>query len=325
MISCAPCTGFSRVRSCNHSEDDPRNALVMRSTRFVKEFMPRVFLMENTRELITGKFRHYYEALVRSLQRLGYNVRGNVYSLDRFGLPQTRERAIILAVRRGLPIYTLTDLWHGYRVRPGATHVRYAIGNLPRLRAGQRSRDDALHVCPSFGDRRSLERLRIMPRDGGSWSDLIDHPNAGQLLIPAMKRRVACGDLTSHCDAYGRLWWERPAVTIKRECGHQGNGRYSHPEQNRLLSVREMATLQGFPTDYEFEADSMSALYSQIGDAVPPLISYQLAHAVSWILSRRKPKVRSLILPNTHLKQGDIHKVPKPRHGVSRRSDIDHM
>ena len=67
-----------------------------------------------------------------------------------------------------------------------------------------------------------------------------------------MAGRVARGDFGSHPDIYGRLWWDRPAVTIKRECGHIGNGRYAHPEQDRLCTVREMALLQGFPRDYQF-------------------------------------------------------------------------
>ena len=105
---------------------------------------------------------------------------------------------------------------------------------------------------------------------------------------------------------YGRLSWDKPAVTIKRECAHIGNGRYSHPEQDRLCTVREMSILQGFPENYKFVASGLANIYRQIGDAVPPLISYQLAHVCEWILSGRKPLISSVILPNTHLKLEDI-------------------
>ena len=80
-------------------------------------------------------------------------------------------------------------------------------------------------------------------------------------------------------DIYGRLWWDRPAITVTRECGHPGNGRYLHPEQDRMLSVREMALLQGFPSDYYFEGP-LSSKYNQIGDAVPPLVSGQIARSI---------------------------------------------
>ncbi len=99
-----------------------------------------------------------------------------------------------------------------------------------------------------------------------------------------MARRAASGDLGSHPDIYGRLWWDRPAVTIKRECSHVGNGRYAHPEQDRLCTVREMSLLQGFPRDYQFTG-TLANMYRHIGDAVPPLISYQLAALCRWILT----------------------------------------
>jgi len=86
-------------------------------------------------------------------------------------------------------------------------------------------------------------------------------------------------DPGSFPDIYGRLWWDKPAPTVTRECSSPGNGRYSHPDQNRLLSVREMALIQGFPRDYLFEG-SLASKYRQIGDAVPPLISSMISDLV---------------------------------------------
>lgn len=80
--------------------------------------------------------------------------------------------------------------------------------------------------------------------------------------------------------SYGGLAWDKPAPTITRECSHPGNGRYSHPEQDRLLSVREMGLIQGFPDNYLFEG-SLSSKYRQIGDAVPPMIATMIAQAVA--------------------------------------------
>lgn len=67
---------------------------------------------------------------------------------------------------------------------------------------------------------------------------------------------------------------------MTRECSHPGNGRYSHPEQDRLLTVREMALIQGFPEDYQFEG-SLSFKYRQIGDAVPPVVAAMIADAIA--------------------------------------------
>ena len=96
-----------------------------------------------------------------------------------------------------------------------------------------------------------------------------------RLLIPSMFRARP----GSFPDVYGRLQWDAVAATITRECGHVGNGRYVHPEQDRLLSVREMSLLQGFPPTYFFEGP-VSAKYNQIGDAVPPSISRQVAQHI---------------------------------------------
>lgn len=246
------------------------------------------------------------------VRKLGYNVRAGVYLFSRYGLPQSRERALILAVRKGLAIHQLEDLWEGYTVRPKATTVRAAIDGLPRLRPGSRNRKDPFHTCPAFVLRTSYERLKAIPRDGGDWRDLMKQPKTRKLLIPAMRRHIEKECLGSHSDAYGRLWWDRPAVTIKRECSHVGNGRYSHPSQSRLLSVREMAILQGFPKDYVFADAGITKMYRQVGDAVPPLISYQVAHLVSWILTGRKPSPARLALPGSHLKASDIVRVRQP-------------
>lgn len=306
LISCAPCTGFSRTLAKNHLADDPRNSLVQRSALFVKEFLPSVFLMENARELISGKFGHHYERLRDALVELGYDVHGKTHFLSEFGLPQRRERALVIATRKGLSLKTLEDLWTGYRVRPEAITVRRAIEAMPQIGPGEQCKDDPIHVSPGFSSPDSLQRLHLTPHDGGSWSDLVRLPNGKKFLTPAMLRYVEKGDFGSHPDVYGRLWWDRPAATIKRECAHIGNGRYAHPEQDRLCTVREMATLQGFPSDFKFDSIGLANMYRHIGDAVPPLISFQLAKLCEWILCGKRPKIETIILPKTHLLKEDL-------------------
>ncbi len=222
--------------------------------------------------------------------------------LNDFGLPQRRERALVVATASGLPHRTMDDLWAGLRVDAKATHVRRAIWHLPELANGGRDPYDPAHVSPRIRSESLLRRTEAIPHDGGSWSDLADRP---ELLIPSMRARLAIGDLGSHPDVYGRMWWDRPAPTIKRECGHVGNGRYTHPDQDRLCSVREMGILNGFPADYVFDARTSNA-YRHIGDAVPPLVSYQLARLVGWILGDERPGADDLAMPGTSLLTSDI-------------------
>ncbi len=305
LIACAPCTGFSRANSNNHVQDDARNSLVARSADFIEQFKPDIFLMENARELLKGNFTHHFAYLRSRLIEMGYSVSAQIHFLDQFGLPQRRERALVIASRLKTPLRTLDDLWAGYAINPIATWVRYAIENLPVIRAGESHPEDPFHVSPKFGEVGS-ERLKNIPHNGGSWIDLAKHKRAEVLLTPAMKRYIAKNDFGSHPDVYGRLWWDRPAVTIKRECGHTGNGRYAHPEQDRLCTVREMAILQGFPKSFVFADTSIGNMYRHIGDAVPPLISYQLAKVCEWMLTGTKPHIESVILPETHLVGNEV-------------------
>ncbi|WP_459935418.1 DNA cytosine methyltransferase [Fundidesulfovibrio butyratiphilus] len=307
LISCAPCTGFSRANPLNHIVDDQRNSLVIKSFRFVSHFSPNIFLMENARELLTGKFSYHFKKLKTLLEEAGYDVYSKVHFLNKFGLPQTRERALIVAAKKGFKLRSLEDVWSGFKIDAKSTTVRSAIGEYPSLAAGEPCPNDPMHISPKVNGC-TLERLKAVPHDGGSWKDLVNHKYRDRILTPAMKRYVEQGRFGSHPDVYGRLWWEKPSVTIKRECGHVGNGRYSHPEQDRLCTVRELATLQGFPSNYIFKSNSLTNMYRHIGDAVPPLISYQLAWVCHWILSGNKPCVDNLILNGTHLSQDDILK-----------------
>ena len=310
LAACPPCTGFSRTLARNHVRDDARNSLVERIAGYAEVLQPQIVLMENARELVMGRFGDHLSSLLGSLSALGYRTCAATHFLSDFGLPQRRERALIIAVRQPLPLRSLTDLWSGLGVSPKATHVRGAIWELPPVCAGRADPGDALHVSPALSSGVNRRRIAAIPHDGGGWADLARRADADSLLTPAMRRRADLRDFGSHPDVYGRLWWDRPAVTIKRECGHIGNGRYAHPEQDRLCTVREMSILQGFPRDYAFTG-SLSNMYRHIGDAVPPLISYQLAVLCEWILTGDRPAPGELILPGCHLGCEDLEPVSR--------------
>jgi len=303
LACCPPCTDFSRTKPGNHSVDSPKNSLVVRCADFVEMLRPEFVVVENARELIRGHHVHHYETFVRRLEATGYRVQGGIRFLSRYGLPQIRERALVVAAR-DVPVRTLDELWEGLRPAPQALTVRHAIGRLarPQVAAGAPNPADPMHEAPGFESELLLRRIRATPADGGSWFDIADRA----LLAPSMSRRLARGAIGSHPDVYGRLAWDRPAVTIKRECAHVGNGRYVHPEQHRLLTVRETALLQGFPDDYVFPSRSVSNRYRHVGDAVPPLVSYQLSALVAWMKTGVRPPPEQWILPGTSLHRDDL-------------------
>ncbi len=303
MISCAPCTHLSRANPANHLTDRPENSLIGRSGAFAVHLRPEIFLMENARELIMGNYRHHHAALVKVLEDAGYHVRSEIHVLDRFGLPQVRERALIVASRIG-EARSLEDLWQGWAVRPQATTVRAALHRLAEWKQAHPDDPDG-DAYPGMGPA-VLSRLAATPHDGGGWVDVARNPNTRSLLTKDCLRRWEAKDLGSHPDVYGRMARDRPAPTIKRECGHAGNGRYAHPTADRLLTVREMAVLQGFPFDYRFPARAIANRYRHIGDAVPPVIAFQMAALVKWMKTGRRPEPADFVMPDTALRLEDI-------------------
>jgi len=307
LTACPPCTGFSRTLPKNHKEDDPRNSLVGKVAEFAAELRPKIVIVENARELLHGNFKLHSERLSEKLQNLGYLVHAETYRLDQFGLPQRRERSIITAVESSIELKTFRDLWGGLKVDPKARTVRRAIWDLPDVAAGETHPLDNDHgssrVTPNV-----LNRIKAIPRDGGSWISLFDSPDTVDLATPAMKKSVEAGRTNHFSDVYGRMAWDVPAPVIKRECSHVGNGRYTHPEQDRLCTVRELALLQGFPNDYRFTLASRQNAYRHVGDAVPPLISHQIAWLCSWMLGAGRPKPEEFILPKTTLRPDDVTK-----------------
>jgi DNA (cytosine-5)-methyltransferase 1 len=300
LIACPPCTDFSRAKPSNHLTDGVRNNLVVRCAEYVRAFRPEFVVMENARELIQGRHVHHHAVFVEHLRRAGYEVRSAVHMLNGFGLPQIRERAVILASRVG-PVRGFQDLWAGYTLTPNANTVRSAFARLYR----NCNAADPMQVSPGLTDT-VRRRLEATPSNGGSWFDLARDPKTKKLLTRSMLNRWKARDLGSHPDVYGRLWWDRPAPTIKRECAHVGNGRYAHPEATRLLTVREMATLQGFPFDYVFRSRALANRYRHIGDAVPPIVSFQISALVAWMKSDVRPTPNDWVLPNSCLAVDDI-------------------
>jgi len=299
LATCPPCTGFSRANPENHLRDDKRNSLVRRSAQFAVALSVDIVVMENARELIRGNFKNHYEWFREHLESHGYNVFGRTYMLTRFGLPQVRERAIAIAAKHHLPLHTLDSLWDGWGAADEALTVRRAFEAISADAVGS-------NLYPDFSSDTVRRRIAAIPKDGGSWMDLLRRRDADELLTDAMKRIVARKRFGSYPDVYGRMAWDKPAPTIKRECSHVGNGRYVHPEKDRLCSVREMAALQGFPNDFVLNGAAVSNMYRHIGDAVPPLISYQLAHLAHWILTGKQPQVGDILLPGTNLRHSDI-------------------
>ena len=247
LAGCPPCQGFSTMRTLNGAlrVDDPRNDLLMEFERFVDALRPRAVMLENVPGLADDK---RFETFLRKLKKLGYLGAHRVLNAAEYGVPQRRRRLIYLA---GLGMVIPFAEKNGRKIT-----VKEAIGGLPK--AGQSG--DPVHDMPENRTPKVLEIIRLIPKDGGSRRDLPE-----EYRLDCHKR---CNGFK---DVYGRMAWKEVAPTITGGCFNPSKGRFLHPEENRAITMREAALLQGFPRRYKFPVtDNKSAVALMIGNALPP-------------------------------------------------------
>ncbi|MCK5612745.1 DNA cytosine methyltransferase [Candidatus Pacearchaeota archaeon] len=256
LAGCPPCQGFSSLRTLNGSRDvnDPRNDLLWDFYYFVEEFMPKTIMFENVPGLAKDV---EFKVFLSRMQKLGYKGEPRVLNAAEYGVPQRRRRLIYLAGRKK-PIPFADP-------KKRKRKVRHAIGKLPP--AGRSG--DPVHDIPENRTPAVMELIQRIPKDGGSRRDL---PEKYQL--ECHKR---CNGFK---DVYGRMAWDEVAPTITSGCFNPSKGRFLHPEENRAITLREAALLQGFPKRYKFpNLNSKSDVALLIGNALPP--PFIKAHADS--------------------------------------------
>lgn len=259
---CAPCQPFSR-QSRTKTESDPRRSLLLEFGRFVKRWKPDYIFVENVPGLqrVDGSDGPLPE-FIKLLKKLKYSYEANVVPALAYGVPQKRERLILLATKSGS--ISIPPPTHGTAMRP-VTTVRDWIAGLPEIEAGSRDLVDTDHRAALLS-RLNLRRIAATPEGGGreSWPK--------SLLLDCHK------GFSGHTDVYGRLAWDRPAAGLTTRCISYSNGRFGHPEQNRAISLREAACLQTFPRDFQF-VGSLESRARQVGNAVPPLMAKAIGQA----------------------------------------------
>jgi DNA (cytosine-5)-methyltransferase 1 len=277
-----PCQGFSTVGSKN--EKDPRNSLFYEYLRAVKELDPNYIIFENVSGFKTMYEGNAYNTLMNELDILGYKTISSILEASDFGLAQVRKRTIVVGWKKNLPAVPLPSPTHGegldlFGLKPKLT-IMDAISDLPELEANDsktaylsspkndyqndlRGKQHILceHNSANYGEKMK-EILSLIPY-GGTVSDL-----------PERLRPKKCFSNT-----YARLLPNQPSPTITRNFGTPSSSRCVHPYQNRALSTREGARLQGFPDAYQFYG-SKTSKNLQIGNAVPPIFGQVIAEQI---------------------------------------------
>lgn len=262
LAGCPPCQGFSRLRTKNKciSVKDSRNDLIAEFIRFVAVMQPRNVMLENVPALAADR---RFSRLRRDLSKLGYESTHDVLDAASYGVPQRRKRLIMLASLDGVPA-----------IRPGndaLVTVRDAIGEL----GSPVGSSDALHALPESRSQKVRDLISQIPKDGGSRKDL------------PVDQQLACHRRSDgFSDVYGRMAWNKVAPTITSGCHNPSKGRFLHPSEDRTVTLREAALLQGFPISYQFDVrHGKESIALMIGNALPP--SFIAAHA-SGLLNAKK-------------------------------------
>jgi DNA (cytosine-5)-methyltransferase 1 len=247
LAGCPPCQGFSTLRTRNGSASarDHRNTLLWEFLRFVEGMLPRSIMLEN----VPGLENYWlFKPFCLRLAKLGYIGQHKVLDAADFSVPQRRKRLIFLA-----------GLGHAIdfaKPSPNKLTVRHAIESL----GIPGSTDDPIHDLPENRTTAVKSRIALVPKNGGSRSQLPKHA------------QLRCHQKSDgYKDVYGRMAWDKLAPTITGGCFNPSKGRFLHPEQDRAISMREAAILQGFRPDYKFSAKrGKVALALMIGNALPP-------------------------------------------------------
>ncbi|RWK48107.1 DNA cytosine methyltransferase [Mesorhizobium sp.] len=289
IVGGPPCQGFSLLNKARSG--DARRALWEPYLETVKTSGARIFVMENVAELFRSP---ELNDIRERAAEIGFDTVAAVFNTADFGVPQTRKRTIVIGWDRkrvpggvSLPSETHYDP-NGRDRRPGLLPwrtVRQALAGLPAQAIGTEIGTTSplnLH----FGRTPtplSEKRYRAVPL-GGNRFDL--YKNAPELTPQCWIRKKSGGT-----DLFGRLWWDRPSVTIRTEFFKPEKGRYLHPDQHRPITHREAARLMGFPDDFEF-CGNKTEVARQIGNAVPPPFAGRIAKVVKDALDRVKTAER---------------------------------
>jgi DNA (cytosine-5)-methyltransferase 1 len=273
IVGGPPCQGFSPLgRDRDEHSRAALNSLWEQYVRAVRQVRPSVFVVENVPQFLrSAQFQTFMETFAEDDDFSDYKILSGILNAADFGVPQRRRRGIVIGSRIGAPVWP--NPTHGPVSESGQPYktVREAIVDLPLV-----PDDENLH----FGRNprpSSIERYKAVP-EGGNRFDL--GRNRPDLLPECWKNKKS-----GTTDVFGRLWWDRPAFTIRTEFFKPEKGRYLHPQAHRPITHREAARLQTFPDTFTFEGSKIE-IARQIGNAVPPVLAQAVAQAVRSVLTR---------------------------------------
>ncbi len=333
IIGGPPCQGFSYAGPAKDPKD-PRNSLFKNFVQWVRVLQPKVFVMENVKGLLTGKNHNgekVIEIIKSAFKGIGYTV--NVWELNaaNYGVPQNRERIFIVGNKLGIEIseppithYLPSErkMLNGKaRTLKQAVNVQKAIGDLPKLKAGEGDEETDFKTKPRsefqklirgnavklFNHVTMVHTKRIVERYEQILNGFTLEEIPEELRV---RRRNGNGEI-SDCEYnsnYRHLKPEMISYTIPASF----YSNFIHPKQPRNITSREAARLQSFPDNYIFkgkrtqisskllkqlgrEDENFLSQYNQIGNAVPPLLAKAVAQRIfDFIFESESKSIKNL-------------------------------
>ena len=258
--ACTPCQPFSTLSKMKGEHE--KRILLLSFAKLVEEAPPDYIVVENVPGLSSKHGREIYDAFMEALARCGFHwiFQEKLDAVD-YGVPQFRKRFILLASRRGpvaSPIRNSKQL-----------NVEAVLRRYPPINDGEKS-----SAYPNHESRKLPPHLKriveAVPKDGGNRKDVKDD----SILLKCHQGKP---DVARN--VFSRMAWDKPAPTMTARCTDVYCGRFTHPEQDRGVSLREAAALQTFEDDYEFYG-TYHHIQRQIGNAVPVELARRLGEAV---------------------------------------------
>lgn len=266
LVGCPPCQPFTNLRTTKGHPRSSREALLT-FIDHVDALSPDFVVIENVPGIRARKYGVIWQRTIARLKAAGYNVRSEVVNAARYGVPQKRLRALLLACKSTLGAVPWPEETHTpttYRTVRNA----FAEATLCFLEAGSACKTDSLHSASALSHL-NLTRIRMITKPGGSRTEW-----------PRRLQLDCYRDHDGHTDVYGRMDWDLPAPTLTTRFVSISNGRFGHPEEDRAITPREGALLQTFPSDYDFLGPSRDVRVIHIGNAVPPTLACAFMQAI---------------------------------------------
>ena len=257
---------------------------------FVKYIHPKVVIIENVAEIDNAFNGIVREDIINTLKKWGYKVQVKIINMSKYGIPQKRRRCFFFASRIGAPSFP--------EEKSSSVSAWDAISDLPIVNQGE-GENGMPYNAPATN--KFQEHMRACS------SSLYNH--VANIMKPIQTARIASigpgqglKDMPKelqvkggYSGVYGRLDYTSVAPTITRWVFHIGGGRFSHPRENRTLTMREAARLQSFSDDFHFLGTRVEQA-GQIGNAVPPYFMEQLADHITAALDGTSLQAEQLLL-----------------------------